>query len=358
MARLTGHKYSSLNKRFEELELSINHSLDYAHDTATQAFASTGVNSVSIIKLKEHCTDLECRLKMAEQKNKTLEERVIYQECQTRRDNLLFFGIQENTQETENDSKKLVLSMLEDIEVPDYSDIKIVRCHRNGVKQPGSNRPLIAKFHWFGDIQTILSKKSALKKPFLITQDWSKEIQKKRRMLLQSMHRAKEKGYRAKVSVDKLYVDGKLYTIGTLNSLPEDINQAKLCVKIKEDCVITWGKPSIFSAFHESTFKVNHTIYKTLEQGLQHQKALLSGDSATAVEVRNQADPYLCRVLGRKVTDFSEDKWSDQCFDIMCELIEAKSDQSEDIKKHYLTRVTNELLSLGFVSVFGELVLL
>ena len=71
--------YSSLNKRFEELELSIDHSLDYAHDTATQAFASTGVNSVSIIKLKEHCTDLECRLKMAEQKNKTLEECVIYQ---------------------------------------------------------------------------------------------------------------------------------------------------------------------------------------------------------------------------------------------------------------------------------------
>ena len=247
--------------------------------------------------------------------------------------------------------------MLEDIEVPDYSDIKIVRCHRKGVKQPGSNRPIIAKFHWFGDIQTILSKKSALKKPFSITQDWSKEIEKKRRLLLQSMYHAKEKGYRAKVSVDKLYVDGELYTIGTLNSLPEDINQAKLCVKIKEDCVITWGKPSIFSAFHESTFKVNHTIYKTLEQGLQHLKALLFGDSATAVEVRNQADPYLCRVLGRKVTDFSEDKWSDLCFDIMCELIEAKSDQSEDLKKHYLTRVTNELLLLGFVSVFGELVL-
>ena len=55
-------------------------------------------------------------------------------------------------------------------------------------------------------------------------------------MLLQSMYRAKEKGYRAKVSVDKLYVDGKLYSIDTLNSLPEDINQAKLYVKIKEDC--------------------------------------------------------------------------------------------------------------------------
>ena len=52
---------------------------------------------------------------MAEQKNKTLEERVIYQECQTRRDNLLFFGIQENTQETENDSKKLVLSKFQTI---------------------------------------------------------------------------------------------------------------------------------------------------------------------------------------------------------------------------------------------------
>ena len=38
-------------------------------------------------------------------------------------------------------------------------------------------------------------------------------------------------------------------TIDTLNSLPEDINQAKLCVKIKEDCVITWGKPSISQHF-------------------------------------------------------------------------------------------------------------
>ena len=59
MARLTGHRstgqevmYNSLNKRFEELELRFNNCLDYAHDPATQAFASTGVNSFSITKLK------------------------------------------------------------------------------------------------------------------------------------------------------------------------------------------------------------------------------------------------------------------------------------------------------------------
>ena len=61
--------------------------------------------------------------KIAEQK-KTLEESVMYQECQTRRDNLHFFGIEEKSQQTDNDCKKLVLSVLENIVVPDINNVR------------------------------------------------------------------------------------------------------------------------------------------------------------------------------------------------------------------------------------------
>ena len=47
------------------------------------------------------------------------------------------------------------------------------------------------------------------------------------------------------------------------------------------------------------------------------------------------------------MSDFSEDKWSGQCFDIMCELIEAKSDQSEDFKKALLDTGDKRIVIAG-----------
>ena len=86
-------------------------------------------------------------------------------------------------------------------------------------KKQNINRPMITKFHWFGDIKEIMSKKAILKDTIFISQDWLKEVEDKRRILMPFMHRARKENMTARVNVDKLIVQGKVYTVDTLGSL-------------------------------------------------------------------------------------------------------------------------------------------
>ena len=74
-------------------------------------------------------------------------------------------------------------------------------------------RAMIAKFHWFGDIKEIMSKKAILKvtnTSIFISQDWPKEVEDKRRILMPLMHRAHKENMTARVKVDKLIVQGNV----------------------------------------------------------------------------------------------------------------------------------------------------
>ena len=92
--------YTDLCNRMSTLETNINSSINFAGDTATNAFTATCVNKRDINLLSKRCDVLENDLKQSELKNKLLEEKIIGLESYSRRENLLFYGVLEEKGET------------------------------------------------------------------------------------------------------------------------------------------------------------------------------------------------------------------------------------------------------------------
>ena len=87
---------------------------------------------------------LATSLHKLELENKSLKERPINQECQSRRDNLLFYGFKENAAE---DCEKIVTLVSMDI---NEEIVRIGKGHRKGPKRRDHNRPIIVNLTGLG----------------------------------------------------------------------------------------------------------------------------------------------------------------------------------------------------------------
>ena len=319
--------YTDLCNRMSTLETNINSSINFAGDTATNAFTATGVNKRDINLLSKRCDVLENDLKQSELKNKLLEEKIIGLESYSRRENLLFYGVLEEKGETSNMCEKKLRRIFKDLDLHDFEDIKIVRCHRKGPPMDKKVRPIIAKFHWHGDINRIMEmKKNKLSKDskIFITQDWPKEIAERRRILGPIFKHAKSSGLAARLVSDRLYINSKLYTVDNLDTLPSLINPLTTSTQEHENTVAFWGKFSPYSTFHEHVFLFQDSQYYTVEQCLQHQKAMFFNDCSSAKKIMNESDPLKCRYIGKNIINFDGEKWKPRCNKLMSELLFAK----------------------------------
>ena len=104
------------------------------------------------------------------------------------------------------------------------------------------------------------------------------EIEKRRRMLLPVLHRAKAAKYNARLIIDKLIVNNKIYTLDILHELPVDINPKKFSTMENDDMILFWGKYVPLSTFHIHDFKVNQVQFSSIEQALQYERAMLFQD--------------------------------------------------------------------------------
>lgn len=146
--------------------------------------------------------------------NKEMKGAILDLQCRSMRDNLIFSGIPEQpTDDPEQAIKDFMQSALK-LPLDSVNNIGFHRVHRLGAKvnTTGKPRAIIAKFEHFKQKELVKSKAKELKgTSFSIYDQYPKEIQERRRILLPIMKSYREKGKRAILSVDKLYVDGVLY---------------------------------------------------------------------------------------------------------------------------------------------------
>jgi hypothetical protein len=128
---------------------------------------------------------------------------------------LLFFGLAESHNE---DCSAQVLEFCETelkMTKEEASAIEIDRAHRLGRRNIGVNarpRPIVCKFHSYATKETIRMKGHMLKDTrFGISEQYPREIQERRKLLMPVMHRARAKGSTVKLVQDRLYIDGTLY---------------------------------------------------------------------------------------------------------------------------------------------------
>ena len=119
------------------------------------------------------------------------------------------------------------------------------------------------------------------------------------------------------------------------------------------DYVFFWGhRPNnvndpgkcVLSQWYDSKFVINGFIFANAEQYMMYRKALLFGDVNIAQKLLSTTDPKTAKSLGRKVSNFDNAIWEENCMDIVYEANFAKFTQSPYLRKYLLSTGDKELV--------------
>ena len=173
-------------------------------------------------------SDLQRDMKSLRHDVDNLKMQLLYQEHYSRRENLMFIGIQEEvgTQDDEEngtvsnqnteDTKEIIYNFMEqELQIQSArSRIEFQRVHRVGKERGKKTRPIIAKFLRYCDREEVLFKARKLlkDKSYSVFEDMPKELYELRKAQLKKLQNAKERGdtaYFSKKYPDKLFINGK-----------------------------------------------------------------------------------------------------------------------------------------------------
>jgi hypothetical protein len=158
--------------------------------------------------------------------NDQTDNKVLDMQTRSMRDNLMFFNLPEPDKEEdeegehgtsparrEEDCTQTILKFCtEQLKMEDAGTIRLDRAHRVGARKMGSIRPIVARFNYYQDRERVRKAAKNLQgTKYGISEQYPREIQERRRILIDIKKQESAKGKKCALSVDKLYVDGRLY---------------------------------------------------------------------------------------------------------------------------------------------------
>ncbi len=218
----------SIDKRLSLVEIlhrefkSLRESLEFSQQQVETLAAENASLRDSVKSLTENMTHLS-------EENKKIKETVIDLQARSMRDNLVFSGIPESAEEDPEATVKNFIKTYLKLPEDTVENICFERVHRMGAKKPGAPRPrpIVAKFGYFKQKEQVKSRGRELKgTDFGVNDQFPKEILERRKILFPIRRSLIQKGSRAVIAVDRLYVDG-LYTAtsvplcGYINTTPD-----------------------------------------------------------------------------------------------------------------------------------------
>lgn len=334
--------FNKLDNRISAMELNFSKALDFATQTAKQAMDETKGLKMTVDQQAQEIIQLKSQVQKSETNFIHLQEKVNNLENQSRRDNLLFYGVREMKGETDMDCRRKIYNILVHnmgFTTDEVDNMKVVRCHRKGKFVPGRQRPIIIKMHWFANRERIFERRDALHGTSLYVNEDFSDITESRRKKMYPIVKASRKipAYKnkVKIQVDRLMVKGRAYTVDQLTNLPEDLKPVSDATVMSKDMAKFFGKDSPFSNFYECPIKVDNIPYHSVEQFYQSKKAEAFDDDATAGRIMAAKTARECYELGCTVKKFEETEWRKQCDVIMKRGLETKFAKDE-MKKHLL----------------------
>ena len=169
----------------------------------------------SMTKLK---TDTDTRLK-------TMEDKFTQQEDQSRRNNLIFYGILEGENDTwqkhENDVRVFMKTKMDIADADDSDKLVIERAYRIGRKTPGNTRPILARFlNWRRKSEVFVKARDIPRDSTVrIGEDFNRRVREIRKHLYPKLQEARQQGKRASLRYDKLHIENNVYTVNQQNTI-------------------------------------------------------------------------------------------------------------------------------------------
>jgi ribA/ribD-fused uncharacterized protein len=175
-----------------------------------------------------------------------------------------------------------------------------------------------------------------------IIEDFPFEIDQRRSKLLPYLHTARHLKTPCKLAVDRLTIDGHLYTVDTTDEIPEKFHP-QATKEIGDDVIAFYHKESPFSNFYPTKFSADSKVFSSVEQYFVYKKAELFKDEELAVEVLGMDNPAKIKGKGKTVKGFNAKLWSKEQVRIMREGIVCKFDQNPTLKST-LANTRNKIL--------------
>ena len=177
-------------------------------------------------------------------------------ETYRRRDNLIFHGRVEPTNESSVSCTKSVRKfMVDKLQLSENAAAgnQFVRCHRiNESKRASTCKPIIVRFKNYNDRELIWSKKTLITdRNCNVSEDFPREIAYRRRKLFPVFSKARKTPGINKKSIslkaDILIINGKKYTVDTLDQLKDNLDMRTFNERSDANRVVFGG---IYSNFH------------------------------------------------------------------------------------------------------------
>ena len=288
------------------------------------------------------------------QRNSSFEEllqRQVSSEMYSRRENLLFYGVQQTPNENCAENLRAFLHNSLKIEENIVRDMKFRSCHRT--KSKATPAPIICRFGSFEDRMTVWKTRSKLgNTAYSMSEDFPREVLAVRKVLYPIMKAARNDGKKAYLNGQNLEIDGKIYSVKNLHTLPEKYNPANLATVCKNDITAFYSKSSPLSNFYSVDLKLDDHNYTSVEQYFQEQKALFAGKPDIAKKIKLTLDPAVCKRLGDEIA-FDNQNWLPRAKQVMEKACFAKFTQNP-IAKICLTKTGNsELVEAGTDRTWG-----
>ena len=296
-------------------------------------------HDIEIRQLKSHTTDLE---------------------AYSRRENLLFFGIDEPQNESNASCEKSVRKFCrETLNIDDaaVTSMAFVRCHRLRGR-PGSRvKPIIVRFKDYKDRELIWSRKSQItNRSYNIGEDFPRSIAFKRRKLLPVFNKARNlPGFNKQMvslKSDVLTINGRRYYADTLDQLTGQLNMKHFNERSNENLLVFGG---IYSNFHGFSnyfpckIKFKNKLYCNAEQAYQHRRALFVNDLDTATKIMVSSDPAVAKQLSYDIKGSKDlnDRWNTEKYTLMSDLVKAKITQNPKIATELIATGARRLAESG-----------
>lgn len=277
----------------------------------------------------------ESSIKTLTDENLMLRRRLVALESYTRRDNLIFYNIPEQPREN---TEQGILELLSAGGV-NLNPRCIVRCHRLGQYRANQTRPIIVKFHHYKDKMLVMEKRSAIMNAcnfnLGVNEDFPREVQERRKIMMPIFHAAKKlhqtDKVRVSLNVDMLLVGNDKYTVENIEKLPANLSPHSVATPQTEDTVAFFTKQSKLSNFYPCKFEINNVFYNSIEQWVSSQKALMFGDLNVHKTIMSETEPRRMKAMATSIKSYDADRWRTEGPNITIRGLRAKFTQCQEL---------------------------
>jgi len=186
------------------------------HTWNEEAKSNLKANNKNIQVLKGQMIKIQQELEKSKLDRRELLRKNIDLEARSRRNNLIFYGIEEDKDESNEQSEQKIISFLKEklqLQGNDKKSLGIQRAHRLG-KPSNKTRPIIVLFSDYIHKEEVRGKRHSLKAPFGISEDFPYAVRKARQSLIPQLKELKKTVPRATIAYPaRLVSPDKLYTV-------------------------------------------------------------------------------------------------------------------------------------------------